>query len=207
MSMQSHSRKVLSSRKSGNYPLDPTIFQDDDYAPSQAASYRNANVPASFPVHVDMSHQTWSSDEKSSVGSDSDSSDDEPGLILALAQKENDAEEARKQKEKEMREMEMQRRQHARETRDPNQLFSGSLNSKNKADLQDIAYSLHLSLDGNKKDLITRINSHFDAHIELKEDPRFIGILSSSCTHCIENPPLPGPQGKASTSVQPLNPV
>jgi hypothetical protein len=60
-----------------------------------------------------------------------------------------------------------------RRQRDPNEPFTGALATKTKADLQDIAHALELTIDGQKKDLLARLNAHFDENSILLEDPRF----------------------------------
>ncbi|KAF9479072.1 hypothetical protein BDN70DRAFT_766438, partial [Pholiota conissans] len=56
------------------------------------------------------------------------------------------------------------------------QVFNGSLTSKNKTDLEDIADALKLPIDGVKSVLIFRITDHFGQYPRLKEDPLFIGL-------------------------------
>ena len=91
-------------------------------------------------------------------------------LRIAEEQKKREAREQRVAKEAEREE---QRRQ-----RDPNAPFTGALTSKTKADLQDIAQVLGLATDGQKKDILARINSHFNANPVLREDSRFEGIFN-----------------------------
>lgn len=67
-------------------------------------------------------------------------------------------------------------RQRLRAERGPN--FSGGLASKNKPDLQDIAEALGLAKDGNKPNLLARINSHFDSNINLKSEARYAGLFN-----------------------------
>ena len=69
-------------------------------------------------------------------------------------------------------------REEQRRQRDPNAQFTGALTSKTKADLQDIAQVLGLATNGQKKDILARINSHFDANPVLREDSRFEGIFN-----------------------------
>ncbi|KAF9065799.1 hypothetical protein BDP27DRAFT_1154916, partial [Rhodocollybia butyracea] len=56
-------------------------------------------------------------------------------------------------------------------------VFTGSLNSKLKEDMKDLAWVLKLDLDGNNDVLRTRIKSHFEEHPELVQDPRYRGIF------------------------------
>ena len=69
-------------------------------------------------------------------------------------------------------------REEQRRQRDPNAQFTGALTSKTKADLQDIAQVLGLTTDGKKKDILARLNTHFDANPVLREDSRFEGIFN-----------------------------
>jgi hypothetical protein len=70
-----------------------------------------------------------------------------------------------------------QERERARAARGPVEAYTGSLASKSKPDLQEIAEALALSKDGTKQDLQTRINTHFDAHPRFKEDPKYVGLF------------------------------
>jgi hypothetical protein len=70
-----------------------------------------------------------------------------------------------------------QERERARAARGPVEAYMGSLASKSKPDLQEIAEALALPKDGTKQDLQTRINAHFDAHPRFKEDPKYIGLF------------------------------
>ncbi|KAJ3834790.1 hypothetical protein F5878DRAFT_341616, partial [Lentinula raphanica] len=56
--------------------------------------------------------------------------------------------------------------------------FSGSLKSLNKSTLIDIAFALKVEYDGaSAGTLRARLNAHFDANEDLKQDPRFIGLF------------------------------
>ncbi len=55
-------------------------------------------------------------------------------------------------------------REEQQRQRDPKTPFTGALTSKAKADLQDIVQVLGLTTDGQKKDILTQINAHFDAN-------------------------------------------
>ena len=52
-----------------------------------------------------------------------------------------------------------------------------ALNSRKKADLQDIAYALGLNIEGMVEDLKSRINAYFDEHEPLRTAPRYIGLF------------------------------
>lgn len=88
------------------------------------------------------------------------------------------AEEQKKREAREQREAKEAEREEQRRQRDPNAPFTGALTSKTKADLQDIAQILGLTIDGQKKEVLARINSHFDANPVLREDSRFEGIFN-----------------------------
>jgi len=90
------------------------------------------------------------------------------------------AEEQRKREAQEQRAAKEAEREEQRRQRDPNEPFTGALASKTKPDLQDVAQALGLAIDGQKKDLLARINTHFDANPLLREDPRFEGIFNRS---------------------------
>ena len=63
---------------------------------------------------------------------------------------------------------------------DPTHTFTGLLNkSRRKEDLADIASALLLSDSGKKDDIFERIIKEFDAHPELKTNPRFEGLFHS----------------------------
>ncbi|THU88384.1 DDE-domain-containing protein [Dendrothele bispora CBS 962.96] len=55
--------------------------------------------------------------------------------------------------------------------------FTGGLSTKGKADLGDIAASLDLPVNGTKEDIHSRIEEHFTANPELKENARYVGLF------------------------------
>ncbi|KAF8431186.1 hypothetical protein L210DRAFT_3334054, partial [Boletus edulis BED1] len=57
--------------------------------------------------------------------------------------------------------------------------FTGSLSTKNKDDLIDIATALVISTDGTKSDVLKAIKDHFEANPELKSDTRFTELFSN----------------------------
>jgi uncharacterized protein YaiL (DUF2058 family) len=57
--------------------------------------------------------------------------------------------------------------------------FKGSLLSRNKDALKDIAHALNISLDGTKNELNDRILGHLAIHPELKADKRFTGLYTT----------------------------
>ncbi|KAF8981500.1 hypothetical protein BDQ17DRAFT_1416163 [Cyathus striatus] len=61
-------------------------------------------------------------------------------------------------------------------------VFSGSLSSKNKDDLQDIATALSLSKEGKKSEILTRIQAYFDTNPDTKALPRFAGLFNRRAT-------------------------
>ena len=87
----------------------------------------------------------------------------------AKAQKKRDAAIRRKEKEVE------RDRQHR--ARGPDAPFTGSLTSKNKPDLKEIAAALDITEDGTKDALIQHINAFFDSNPSLRESPRFSGLF------------------------------
>lgn len=89
---------------------------------------------------------------------------------MAKEQKKNDAEQRRKEKEAE-------RLQH-RLNRPPDAPFTGSLSSKNRPDLQEIAGALGLPETGTKEVLTQSIKGHFDANPSLRDSPRFSGLFN-----------------------------
>ncbi|KAI0038912.1 hypothetical protein FA95DRAFT_1577934 [Auriscalpium vulgare] len=58
-------------------------------------------------------------------------------------------------------------------------VFSGSLSSKKKDELEDIAAALGLSEDGLKADIQDRIQRHLEMHPQLAENPRFAELFTS----------------------------
>ncbi|KAH9017432.1 hypothetical protein EDB85DRAFT_2155181 [Lactarius pseudohatsudake] len=88
------------------------------------------------------------------------------------------AEEQKKHAAREKREAMEAEREEQRRQRDPNAPFTGALTSKTKADLQDIAQVLGLSIGGQKKAIVARINAHFDSYPILRDDPCFEGIFN-----------------------------
>lgn len=58
--------------------------------------------------------------------------------------------------------------------------FSGSLQTKKKAELQEIAQALKLKDTGTRDELQTRIKSHLDENTdELEENPTFAGLYNT----------------------------
>lgn len=100
------------------------------------------------------------------------------GMRLAAEKDEERIVKAQKKKETERRRKEKEvARDQQRQARLPDQPFTGSLASKNKGDLQEIAGALNLSEDGTKNALILRINSFFDSHPLERETPQFSGLF------------------------------
>ena len=96
--------------------------------------------------------------------------EEQEALRVAGDQKKREAREQRTAKEVEREEQRLQR--------DPTAPFAGALTSKTKADLQDIAQVLGLTTDGQKKDILARINAQFDANPVLHDDSRFEGMFN-----------------------------
>jgi len=100
------------------------------------------------------------------------------GLRLAEEyEAEREADKQKKHSAQELRAAKEAEREEQRRQRDPNTPFTGTLNSKSKADLQDVAHALGLSMDGQKKDLLGRIKAHFDANTTLHDHPRYEGLF------------------------------
>ncbi|KAG6858639.1 hypothetical protein C0993_005328, partial [Termitomyces sp. T159_Od127] len=59
-------------------------------------------------------------------------------------------------------------------------VFIGSLGSKNKTELQDLASILSLSIAGTKADLQQCIEDEFEKHPELKNEAQFLGLFKQS---------------------------
>ena len=57
------------------------------------------------------------------------------------------------------------------------EIFTGTLTSKTRPDLQDIAHALSIRTDGKKQELVDRINGHATSHPEVKENPRFSSLF------------------------------
>jgi hypothetical protein len=95
---------------------------------------------------------------------------------IAKAQKKKETERRRK-------EIEIVRTQQ-RQARSADEPFVGSLGSKNKADLQEIAGALNLSEDGTKDTLIQRINSFFDSNPLQRDSPQFSGLFRRALRRC-----------------------
>ena len=75
------------------------------------------------------------------------------------------------------RQAEEAEQQWQREARSRDEPFTSSLNGRQKAGLQDIAFSLDLNIEGRVEDLKTRINTYFEEHQELRTDPCYIGLF------------------------------
>jgi hypothetical protein len=126
----------------------------------------------------------------------------EEGRRLAQEQEaEREAREQEKQEKQEQKQAKEAERQHKQDEQDPNEEFSGSLHSKSKDDLKDIACLLGLSMDGQKKDLLTRITNKFDNTPGLRTDAHYEGLFRAHRSRrrvTDENSPLlatePSPQ-------------
>jgi hypothetical protein len=122
-------------------------------------------------------------------------------LMLRLAEKQEEEQRVKRQKKKEIaqrREDKAAAQRQQRAAHDPNEPFRGSLTSKNKGDLQEIAGVLGLSEDGTMKDLQARIAAHFDAHSDLRESPLFTGLFNRTRTS------QPNKANDTSTHAQPM---
>ncbi|KAJ3905088.1 hypothetical protein F5879DRAFT_784680, partial [Lentinula edodes] len=108
---------------------------------------------------------------------------------------EKEAEMQRKNEAHAVREAKDAERQETCRQMGPATVFTGSLNSKLKDDLKDIAFVLGLSLEGNKDKLILSIKSHFNSRPNLSEDPRYRGLFGRT-----RAAPAAPPHPSASTS-------
>jgi hypothetical protein len=105
------------------------------------------------------------------------------GLRLAEEQeKEQQDKKKKKEENTQRREDKAAEQRRLRAARDPSEPFRGSLTSKNKGDLQEIAGILGLSKDGTVKNLQARIIAHFDAHPDLRDDPLYTGLFNRTRT-------------------------
>ena len=95
---------------------------------------------------------------------------------------EKDAERAAKEQKKRDTAMQQKQKENDREQqrrdRAPDAPFTGSLSSKNKPDLQEIAGALSLAEEGTKEVLIHRINTFFDSHPCIHDSERFTGLFN-----------------------------
>ena len=90
---------------------------------------------------------------------------------------EAEIEAARKQARAEEKQAEDDERQRQRQRRDPAEPFIGAINSRKKAELQDITYTLGLDIRGRVEDLKSKINAYFNTHEELCTSSRYIGLF------------------------------
>jgi hypothetical protein len=136
------------------------------------------------------------------------------GLRLAEEQeKEQCIKKKKKEENVQRREDKAAERRRQRAARDPSEPFRGSLTSKNKGDLQEIAGVLDLSEDGTMKDLQARIIVHFDAHPDLRDSPLFTGLFNrthtfqpnkttdDTSTHTLSHAPLQQRQSALTTNL------
>ncbi|KAJ3833347.1 hypothetical protein F5878DRAFT_410778, partial [Lentinula raphanica] len=106
------------------------------------------------------------------------------GLALSKKQQEEkNIEMQRKSEAQAAREAKDKERQQARQQLSATTaVFTGSLNSKRKEDLKDIAFTLGVAQDGTKDAILTRIREHFNTHAGLSADPRYRGLFGRSHT-------------------------
>ncbi|KAF9068214.1 hypothetical protein BDP27DRAFT_1422096 [Rhodocollybia butyracea] len=108
------------------------------------------------------------------------------GKELAAAETERkvqkkNAETERAKKRKEMETADILRR--AEQQRD-NSTFSGTIQSKTKPHPIDLAVALGLEYEGASVDVLrVRINTHFNANLELKLNPRYIALFTRKRKH------------------------
>ncbi|KAJ7307920.1 hypothetical protein DFH08DRAFT_975303 [Mycena albidolilacea] len=92
---------------------------------------------------------------------------------------EKEAEKKRRDDEQQAKE---KKEQQLREAHAGTIVFRGALSSKNKTQLKDLAYSLNIGMEGTSKELIARINDHFDRNEALCDHPHYAGIFNHACT-------------------------
>ncbi|KIK98016.1 hypothetical protein PAXRUDRAFT_805996 [Paxillus rubicundulus Ve08.2h10] len=84
-------------------------------------------------------------------------------------------------------------------------IFTGSLQSKKKNELQDIAFALQLPIDGTKDDTVTRIWTHLDKNQQLELDSQFMGLYPShSCQATVELRPSCQPPATSAVEIPPV---
>ena len=92
-------------------------------------------------------------------------------------EEEHEAREREKQEKEEQCTAAQVERQLLREQRDPSEPFKGTLSSKTKDDLKDVAYSLALSLDGQKKDILEWINTYFEENPSMRQHKQYEALF------------------------------
>jgi len=125
------------------------------------------------------------------------------------------AEDWGKQQEKKRKAAEKQARKAAKQKEDivrcavegSTRIFTGSLSSKNKTELEDITDALRLDISGTKPvPVVTRISTYFNEHPHFKEDPRYSGLFEHS-RGCKRPAPVDKNQPDASSSLVFVSPV
>jgi hypothetical protein len=95
---------------------------------------------------------------------------------------EKDAERARKAQSKadgaQRRKEKENCRDETRRNWDHSAALTGLLSAKNKDDLMDIAWSLNLSEEGTKAQLLERMTKHFDTHPEQRDSAKYSGLFA-----------------------------
>lgn len=103
----------------------------------------------------------------------------EEGLRLAQEQQAlKQAQEQKKCEAQEQRAAKEAERERLRLERNPDEPFTGTLTTKSKPDLQDVAQALGLLTTGSKKDLLERITNHFDGNPNLRNTPCYENLFS-----------------------------
>jgi hypothetical protein len=95
---------------------------------------------------------------------------------------ENDAEQVAKKRKKRDAALRRKQKENDREQQRhdwaPDASFTGSLSSKSKPDLQEIAGALSLAEEGTKKVLMCSINVFFDSHPCIRDSKRFTRLFN-----------------------------
>ncbi len=132
------------------------------------------------------------------------------GKQLAAEKDVEQAAKAQKKKEADLRRKAQETERQQQRTQHPDQPFTGSLTSKNKSDLQEIAAAIELSEDGTKNVLIARINAFFDTNPSLRDAARFVGLfnhVSKRRPQVTENPPTSAPTSPNQSSTSRIPPA
>ncbi|KAF8988602.1 hypothetical protein BDQ17DRAFT_1196352, partial [Cyathus striatus] len=72
-----------------------------------------------------------------------------------------------------------------------NHVFMGSLDSKKKGELEDIALVLRLLTTGSKSEIQAQIVDYFESHPQEKESARFSSLFNTHQGHCAMAEPHP----------------
>ncbi|KAJ3717404.1 hypothetical protein C8R42DRAFT_644650 [Lentinula raphanica] len=108
------------------------------------------------------------------------------GRMEALAEAAKKAAKKQAEKDRQARKQQVDRDDVIRQAEQEKEgaAFSGSLKSKSKHDMVDIAFALGVQSEGISAQVLrVCLHSHFEAYPALKEDPRYIGLFTCKCKH------------------------